>query len=1044
MDTNQMISNVRREMHNPANPAVVIAVGPFAQRILYEVVALRSLHQNREMASEQFYVLASDEQETLTFREVSCLEDISQILEPVESSQTSVDLEQAGEERRAAFQRAARQAKALLSALEIALHRARDHERLIAAGWEGARDVPVDVYMLADCKEPESAGVLLPLFSILRETMARDLLSQAYLLLNIAVFPSSDYASTEAQETLVLSLLREIDALMDPRSKETAGLTRLLDLPAAEMRSPAVFLFDHRKEGSVFVRDQAGIRTAMGNVLAALLSGSAASRILAGQEWAGVDEKRGRFASIGAAIAAEDPAFAQAVCAYRAAGNFLDSQMLSEPVSDTPSVEEAEQILTTIGQLPDWLAQVLMDIPSEAGRFSIQPGSAVSAGLPALSFRSIDYEKLTSLDWDVAIQAYFDRLTTVMLPQVQRTISANASRLCEERLALLLQAVTKLPRKSSLYPGGLRAADKALERLVRGLNSRRVEMDQALLAAQECQRIAVEGLQRDCDEMRALLAQVPGLPWWVNICPGFLRQKAAHVWYLWKFCQPLQQIFRLRSRMTERLEQFAASAVTQAAVEVLLHIPDLLTVEVQKSGEKLKQQTESLREARASLESGRRAAEEQHLAAGWEDFQRVCLTGAEQINWGYEKMHPDFSGWLDRLLLAEAVFSLDDADFARKTSAWLVEQGRAAFAPFWDLSLDDWAEIWQGLQAGEYDFPAFIQQRMEICRPLLRPDFDASGGGGTSQLKYFVLLGRMDWTQSPHTKMPWLLGASAERWETLWNGSPYAACYLQARINIPLSAFEYSYIQGLRKLASQSAGQEDRYVVITNGDLAAVETISSNGDGKMPVRIRYDWAFHPKGAKESIRQEIVLEINPANYQYYRQLPRFNGQWNRYAEVEIPEVRSLALEFQRLHAGRRWSTYNQVSNVLAFVQSCIQYRSDKETTGHQDWSRFPIETLVETVGDCEDVAILCAAVIARLGFQVVLLLYPRHLAFGVSGADHLKGDYVVDSSGARYYYGEATARGWRLGEIPKEYRDMQPEQILPVKILVEEDSETEEH
>jgi hypothetical protein len=98
--------------------------------------------------------------------------------------------------------------------------------------------------------------------------------------------------------------------------------------------------------------------------------------------------------------------------------------------------------------------------------------------------------------------------------------------------------------------------------------------------------------------------------------------------------------------------------------------------------------------------------------------------------------------------------------------------------------------------------------------------------------------------------------------------------------------------------------------------------------------------------------------------------------------------------------------------------------------------------MEGTGDCEDVAILCAAIISRLGFQVVLILYPQpaHLGFGVAGAEKLKGDYIYDPNTSRhYFYGEATSTGWHLGQIPKTYRDIQPEQIIPVSILIEDSS-----
>ena len=88
------------------------------------------------------------------------------------------------------------------------------------------------------------------------------------------------------------------------------------------------------------------------------------------------------------------------------------------------------------------------------------------------------------------------------------------------------------------------------------------------------------------------------------------------------------------------------------------------------------------------------------------------------------------------------------------------------------------------------------------------------------------------------------------------------------------------------------------------------------------------------------------------------------------------------------------------------------------------------------GDCEDDVILTAAVLARLGFQVALLYYPDHCALGVAGAENLPGEFVEDPArGRRYFYGETTADGLHIGEVPKEYRGTRPEMIEPVEILI---------
>ncbi len=217
---------------------------------------------------------------------------------------------------------------------------------------------------------------------------------------------------------------------------------------------------------------------------------------------------------------------------------------------------------------------------------------------------------------------------------------------------------------------------------------------------------------------------------------------------------------------------------------------------------------------------------------------------------------------------------------------------------------------------------------------------------------------------------------------------------------------------------------------------------SEEGDIKV---FDFGWEFQPKGTRHKIRQHASLTINLQRYTYYRSLPRFNGEWNRYAEEEMPEIRELTEIFQELHLGHNWSTYNQASNVLKFVQVNAKYKKDLESTGYEDWAKYPIETLYDRCGDCEDLAILCGAILARLGFRVVLLLYgpvasvpAYHLAFGISGAENLQGDYVIDpTSQSRYFYGEATSEGWHLGEIPVHYRGEKPK-FYPIEIKIRDD------
>lgn len=109
-------------------------------------------------------------------------------------------------------------------------------------------------------------------------------------------------------------------------------------------------------------------------------------------------------------------------------------------------------------------------------------------------------------------------------------------------------------------------------------------------------------------------------------------------------------------------------------------------------------------------------------------------------------------------------------------------------------------------------------------------------------------------------------------------------------------------------------------------------------------------------------------------------------------------------------------------VIEFTQN-LPYIQDTVGTGYRDYTKSVIETLVDAGGDCEDTAILMAAILESRDFNydAVLLLLPGHMAVGVAGENDLPGSYY-EFDGKRYYYLETTGGGWEVGEIPEEYEN----------------------
>ncbi len=113
----------------------------------------------------------------------------------------------------------------------------------------------------------------------------------------------------------------------------------------------------------------------------------------------------------------------------------------------------------------------------------------------------------------------------------------------------------------------------------------------------------------------------------------------------------------------------------------------------------------------------------------------------------------------------------------------------------------------------------------------------------------------------------------------------------------------------------------------------------------------------------------------------------------------------------------YGAVDKINFVLAFVQS-ISYNSDLNTTGYEEYPRFPIEVLVDQTGDCDCKADLFATLTLGLGYGAVFINPPDHLAVGVLG-DNLQGTYWTYQN-KTYYYAETTGEGFKLGDLPSEF------------------------
>jgi hypothetical protein len=150
-----------------------------------------------------------------------------------------------------------------------------------------------------------------------------------------------------------------------------------------------------------------------------------------------------------------------------------------------------------------------------------------------------------------------------------------------------------------------------------------------------------------------------------------------------------------------------------------------------------------------------------------------------------------------------------------------------------------------------------------------------------------------------------------------------------------------------------------------------------------------------------------------------------SSYGQYAisSQDKPYLDALLKKLKESGANKGYTDADNVMNVIALVQS-LPYFKDAAI----DYPRYPIETLVDNGGDCEDTAILTAAMLREMGYGVVLINPPGHMAVGVKCSSCSGTSYTYE--GAKYYYLETTVTNYKIGQIPDEYRD-QKANIIPM-------------
>lgn len=188
----------------------------------------------------------------------------------------------------------------------------------------------------------------------------------------------------------------------------------------------------------------------------------------------------------------------------------------------------------------------------------------------------------------------------------------------------------------------------------------------------------------------------------------------------------------------------------------------------------------------------------------------------------------------------------------------------------------------------------------------------------------------------------------------------------------------------------------------------------------------YHWDFNHE------HYTLTWDLDMATYRNYIDFeidrsPQKTANRTDFVYYTSNSVQTIAGKLTELSAGM--TDVERTNFVLKFVQLCTDYERDREyvySNRASDYWKYPLETLFEGRGDCEDTSILYSALVKAMGYDTAILLYlgeqykdNGHAATSVA-LDSVPGGTYYEKNGKHFYYCESTSDTMIVGEIWTDY------------------------
>jgi hypothetical protein len=191
----------------------------------------------------------------------------------------------------------------------------------------------------------------------------------------------------------------------------------------------------------------------------------------------------------------------------------------------------------------------------------------------------------------------------------------------------------------------------------------------------------------------------------------------------------------------------------------------------------------------------------------------------------------------------------------------------------------------------------------------------------------------------------------------------------------------------------------------------SIEPSASSG-GLLPAET-YEWRYDGRD------WSLTMQVPEYLYLYYSKMERAPVEdYSIYVTHPLDDnfTGTIAGELKSRAVKQGYGPEKTVNFAASFVQN-LKYKTEQ-----QEYPNYPVETLVDKGGDCEDTAILAAALLQAMGYDAVLIRFSPateggagHMAVGVA-VPGVSGGHSYSYDDKTYYYLETTSP-WPLGEMP---------------------------